>query len=213
MYLLLYRLNALIHNLWLMRFVEPIREIKKIAQIKNMLKWANQIRDLLLFELWINAALRISDLLSIQVKDVFDETWAIRDYFDVIEAKTGKTSRITITNKVRQTLALYYQTYASVVKNQSHYLFFNQRRFPLWGKSLTRKMWWRLINKRCTDVWLKGRYGGHSLRKTWAYQWRMASIPLELIMHRLNHSSVRITQKYLGITNDELEAACNKLDL
>jgi len=56
-----------------MRFVEPIRDIKKVAQIKNMLRGGNKIRDLLLFELGINSALRISDLLGIQVKDLFDE--------------------------------------------------------------------------------------------------------------------------------------------
>ena len=56
-----------------MKFVEPIRDIKKVTQIKNMLKGEKKIRDLLLFELGINSALRISDLLGIQVKDLFDE--------------------------------------------------------------------------------------------------------------------------------------------
>jgi integrase len=56
-----------------MRFVEPIRDIKKVAQIKNILRGENKIRDLLLFELGINSALRISDLLGIQTKDLFDE--------------------------------------------------------------------------------------------------------------------------------------------
>jgi hypothetical protein len=34
-----------------MQFVEPIRDLKKIAQIKNVLRGKNEIRDLLLFEL------------------------------------------------------------------------------------------------------------------------------------------------------------------
>jgi hypothetical protein len=34
-----------------MRFVEPIRDIKKVAQIKNILRGEKKIRDLLLFEL------------------------------------------------------------------------------------------------------------------------------------------------------------------
>jgi integrase len=55
-----------------MQFVEPIRDIKKVAQIKNMLRGENKVRDLLLFELGINSALRISDLLGIQIKDLFD---------------------------------------------------------------------------------------------------------------------------------------------
>ena len=56
-----------------MEFVEPIRDVRKIAQIKNTLRGANKIRDLLLFELGINSALRISDLLKVQVQDLFDK--------------------------------------------------------------------------------------------------------------------------------------------
>jgi len=196
-----------------MKFVEPIRDIKKIVQIKNILKWSGKIRDLLLFELWINSALRISDLLSIKVKRVFDEDWNVKDYFDTVESKTKKINRVTITPRVKETLKLYYNTYAYVVQNQNHYLFFHQKSFPIWHKSITRKMWWQLIDKRCRDTWLKGHYWWHSLRKTRWYQARTQSIPLELIMHKLNHSSLNITKKYLWITDDEIQEACNKLDL
>jgi len=46
-----------------MNFVEPIRDRKKITQIKNLLRGQYRYRDLLLFVLGINTALRISDLL------------------------------------------------------------------------------------------------------------------------------------------------------
>jgi hypothetical protein len=46
-----------------MNFVEPIRDRKKIAQIKNQLRGQRRFRDLLLFVIGINTALRISDLL------------------------------------------------------------------------------------------------------------------------------------------------------
>jgi hypothetical protein len=47
-----------------MNFVEPIRDPKKITQIKNVLKGAGRYRDLLLFVVGINTALRISDMLA-----------------------------------------------------------------------------------------------------------------------------------------------------
>jgi hypothetical protein len=47
-----------------MNFVEPIRDRKKIAQIKNLLRGQERFRDLLLFTVGINTALRISDLLE-----------------------------------------------------------------------------------------------------------------------------------------------------
>ena len=47
-----------------MNFVEPIRDRKKIAQIKNLLRGEKRYRDLLLFVVGINTVLRISNLLS-----------------------------------------------------------------------------------------------------------------------------------------------------
>ena len=48
-----------------MNFVEPIRVLKKIAQIKNQLRLQRRYRDLLPFVVGINTALRISDLLEL----------------------------------------------------------------------------------------------------------------------------------------------------
>jgi len=50
-----------------MNFVEPIRDRKKIAQIKNLLRGQQRYRDLLLFVVGINTALRISDLLTLRI--------------------------------------------------------------------------------------------------------------------------------------------------
>jgi integrase len=50
-----------------MNFVEPIRERKKISQIKNLLRGQYRYRDLLLFVVGINTALRISDLLELRI--------------------------------------------------------------------------------------------------------------------------------------------------
>jgi hypothetical protein len=44
-----------------MNFVEPIRDRKKIAQIKNLLRGEKRFCDLLLFTIGIYTALRISD--------------------------------------------------------------------------------------------------------------------------------------------------------
>ncbi len=48
-----------------MDFVEPIRDRKKITQIKNFLIGAERQRDLLLFVVGINTAPRISDILQL----------------------------------------------------------------------------------------------------------------------------------------------------
>lgn len=196
-----------------MEFVEPIRDVRKIAQIKNTLRGANKIRDLLLFELGINSALRISDLLRVQVQDLFDKEGNINWSFSIKEEKTNKPNRITITPKVQETLKQYKELYPYIIQKPEFYVFFHMKRSPKGAEHIDRKQAWKLIHTRCRDAWLPENYGGHTLRKTWGYQARQNHIPLEIIQHKLNHSSMAVTERYLGITADEIAEACNKLDL
>ena len=135
-----------------MEFVEPIRDIKKVAQIKNMLRGENKIRDLLLFELGINSALRISDLLKVQVKDLFDKEGNINGFFDIKEEKTNKVNRITITPKVQETLKLYKELYPYIIQKQDFYVFFHMKRSPKGAEHIDRKQAWKMIHTRCIDV-------------------------------------------------------------
>ncbi len=59
--------------------VQPIRDLKRIKAIKNMLKGSGTPRNYLLFTLGINFALRISDLLKLRIADVLDkrEPWGV----------------------------------------------------------------------------------------------------------------------------------------
>jgi hypothetical protein len=50
-----------------MSFVEPIQDRKEIASIKNLLRGQGCVHDLLLFTAGFNTALRISDLLQLQI--------------------------------------------------------------------------------------------------------------------------------------------------
>ena len=52
-----------------MKEVDPIRDKKKIQDMKVYLK-GRSLRDHALFVVWINVALRISDLLKLTWKDV-----------------------------------------------------------------------------------------------------------------------------------------------
>lgn len=52
---------------------------------------------------------------------------------------------------------------------------------------------------------LKGRYGAHTLRKTWGYiQRKEFGVEFEIICKRYNHSNPAITMRYLGIEDKEV---------
>lgn len=119
-----------------MNFVDPIKDVKKISQIKNIFRDTGNIRDLLLFELGINSALRISDLLQIRVGDLFEDSLETKGFFDIKEEKTSKANRITITPKVVETLKLYKETYPQVVQCHDNFIFFQKKTFPLGSKAI-----------------------------------------------------------------------------
>ncbi len=72
-----------------MNFVEPIRDRKKIAQIKNILRGQGRYRDLFLFVVGINMALRISDLLQLKVNHFLDDKGRIKSRLWIKEHKCG----------------------------------------------------------------------------------------------------------------------------
>jgi site-specific recombinase XerD len=82
-----------------------------------------------------------------------------------------------------------------------------------YSRSINRGQAWKIISSVCGKVGLTGYYGTHTLRKTWGYHARKNGVGLELIMQKLNHESIAYTKRYLGITDDELEAVINQLNL
>jgi integrase len=196
-----------------MKFVEPIRSIQKLNEIKSLLRDKWNIKDLLLIEHGINSALRVSDLLSLRIGDVIDDNWQPRDHYFIKELKTRKVSKVHITPKVKETIVLYQKKYPSVASMPSNYIFFQSRSNEKWLNPISRQQARKIINKVCRAVWLTWQYWWHTLRKTRWYQARKKWISLPIIQEKLNHSSLSITKRYLWITDDEIREASLMLDL
>jgi integrase len=90
-----------------MNFVEPIRDLKKIAQIKNLLRGQRRYRDLLLFVVGINTALRISDLIELRVEHILDNHQRIRQRFWIKEQKRGKRHKVFVNTSIREIFKEY----------------------------------------------------------------------------------------------------------
>lgn len=195
-----------------MNFVEPIRDRKKLAQIKNLLRGQNRFRDLLLFVVGINTALRISDLLQLCVEHFLDEHKQIKKRFWIKEQKRGKRHEIVINNSIHEALKKYISVYPVISDDPANFVFFNTKENNF-TKPIKRGQAWKFVKSICKDVGLNGNHGTHSLRKTWGYHARMQGVDLALIMHKLNHESIAYTKRYLGITDDELEAVAQRLNL
>ena len=182
-----------------MNAVEPIKSRFKILAIKRNLKEEKNPRNYLLFVMGVNTALRISDLLSLKVKDVIDSKGDIKTYLHVKEGKTGRTAKIYLNNTVKEALNYYLNKSKGI--DPDSYLFKSERS----NKRLDRVRTWGLIQEWTKEVDLEGeRYGTHTLRKTWGYQARIQGVSIEQISEKLGHKSVTVTRRYIGISQEEI---------
>lgn len=181
-----------------MTIVEPIRDAKKILAIKEILKNGKHPRDYLFFTLGINVALRVSDLLALRVKDVLDRQGNIVEAVHIREQKTSRQTKITLNQPAREALEYYFSK--AGVKDADEFLFKSLRS----SRPLDRIRANTLVNHWCREVGLQGKFGTHTLRKTWGYRARKLGVPIELIQEKLGHRSPAITRRYIGITQEEV---------
>lgn len=175
--------------------VEPIRKLKDINAIKKIL--ADKPRDLLLFTIGINNGLRAGDILKLKVHQV--KGLQIGDSISIIEGKTHKKNVLVINQPSFDALENFFKY---VEKDADDYLFSGRKGDdPITIPSLNRliKTWTDTIN-------LKGKFGTHTLRKTWGYiQRTVFGVPIEKITQRYLHSSPAVTMRYLGLQTQEVE--------
>ncbi len=192
-----------------MNTVEPIRDLNKLNKIKgNLLKQKNP-RDLLLFVLGINTGLRISDLLPLKLIDVKSKEGDPKDYVYLTEKKTHKQRKIILNSEVKKALQIFFTK--SEIYDLDSYLFTSCRDDK--NRPMSKVRAWQLINEWCREVGILERIGTHTLRKTLGYQMRKSGIAIEVIQEMLGHSSVGVTSRYIGISQEELEQVAKEFTL
>lgn len=199
-----------------MEFVEPIRDRKKIEDMKVILAAGDfGDRNVLLFSLGINTAYRISDLRTLKLNDVLEVSRnkvIARDRLAMKEKKTGKNNSVFISKKLRKQIENYVQQYFPedvAARNFDRYLFPSRNGTD---KPLARESLWRIISNAAGRLGLK-HIGTHSMRKTFGYFLYKDGTNLALIQDLLNHSSQRETLRYIGITQEDKDTAVKSLDL
>jgi len=198
-----------------MKFVEPIRDIKKIDAMKKLMIADENFRDHLLFTLGINSGLRISDLLSIKWTLFLNEKGKLLkagSAITVTEMKTGKKKRFKLNKSIRKAIESFYDTVESVEPEE--YVFLS-RQVDSEGRvtPISRVQAWRALNKYAKAVGIRDKIGTHTLRKTFGYHLYKKGIAVEYIQKLLNHSAASITLRYIGISQDQLDEIYVDLNL
>jgi integrase len=170
-----------------MNEVQPIRDKRKIASMKKHLHGRNR----LMFALGINFGLRVSDLLSITVPMLLNKDGSVKAHFDIVEEKTKKTRRITISPAAKKEL--------SEVEYSEGYLFPSRKG----AKPIGRVQAYRILNEAAAKAKIE-EVGTHTLRKTFGYHAYKAGTPVEVLQKVFGHSSPAVTLAYIGITSDTI---------
>lgn len=191
--------------------VEPIKNLKDIAKVKQYLIGKENKRDYMLFVLGINVGLRAGDLLSLKIKDVMP-SGKMMDTVRIQEQKTRKQREFNLNKSAKEVIKLYLDGLKSY--SDEDFLFRSNKG----GGSITVEYAHSIIKKTLREMNIKGNYGTHSLRKTFAYHTYTNNIKtnpaiLETLQKMLNHSSSSVTLRYIGITKEVISDVYESLNL
>lgn len=188
-----------------MNTVEPIRDKAKIDALKKYLK-GNSIRDYLLFVTGISSALRVSDLLKLKIKDIWDGK-KVCEIISLKEKKTGKYKQFPISKNLEKAIREYVDEYKPTDLEQ--YVFFSRQG----TEPLSRSQAFRILKNAAQAVGIKENIGTHSMRKTWGYWAYKQGYSLALLSDIFNHSSEAVTRRYIGISQEDRNEVYINLNL
>jgi integrase len=174
--------------------VEPIRDRDKIEIIYRYLNQKDPKYGLL-FKFGLNTGLRISDILPLKVEDVLAHGGEFQEYLVLKEQKTGKEKKIKVNESLRKEIRSYVKAY----NIPYHGFLFPSRK----GSHIGRVQAYRVFQEAASINDIQN-FGTHSLRKTWGYwTYKESRYNIGLIMEALNHSSQKITLRYIGVNQDQ----------
>ncbi|MCI8484539.1 MAG: tyrosine-type recombinase/integrase [Lachnospiraceae bacterium] len=187
---------------------QPIREKDELKKFLNYYQDLHpNLRNYTLTVFGLNTALRISDILNLNWEDVYDfKQNCFREHLFIREGKTGKQNIIALNQHLTETLALYMKTRAPLPQD---YIFTKTTDYTT---PLSRSQAFRIMKRAAEETLHQSHISCHSLRKTFGYHAWKQGVPPALLMDIFNHSSYRVTKKYLGIDQDERDSIFMRID-
>lgn len=138
-----------------------------------------------------NLGMRISDILQLHYCDIIKDGDRYR--LDISEIKTGKERVFTVPEEIR--------SYIDEYRTRNH-MTEQQRLFDLSERQIQKH-----LKATCEYLGLDG-ISTHSFRKYFATQIYINNgYNIELVRQLLQHSSVAVTQRYIGIQQKQVENA------
>ena len=193
-----------------------VKGISKEA-LRNLFSVINQTtktgkRDITMFVLMYNTAIRINEMLSLRLKDIYLD---VGKPYIVIIGKGNKLRSLYLLPKTVEYLNKYILETHNIDYNENNYLFYSKIKGkkekmtqPAVEKQL--KKWAKIAHEKCKEV--PETLHPHQLRHAAASHWLEDGINIVQISYLLGHEQLQTTMIYLEITTAQKAQALEKLD-
>lgn len=188
--------------------VLPIKDSNVLRDVQRCLKedFKAGVRNYTIFQVGKATMLRVSDVLSLKMSDVFEGDH-IRKNAYIIDKKTGKPNTIYLA-PVENDLLVYHSWLQS--NNLESEWLFPSTTHP--ERHIRETQYYKVMAK-VGDLLGIDYLGTHTMRKTGAYKvYTQTGHNIGLVMDLLNHSSEKMTLAYLGLDQVAREKALDMID-
>lgn len=155
-------------------------------------------RDRAMLELAYGAGLRVSEWISVGVRDVLMEEHLVRVF-----GKGGKERVVPIGRSAISAVAIYIRELRPRIERGKGkgILFLNSR-----GEPLSRMGAWKILRKYVDQVGIKKRVTPHTLRHSFATHLLEGGADLRAVQEMLGHADISTTQIYTHVDREYLRS-------
>lgn len=187
--------------------VLPIKDTNTLHDVEDTLLHNFKFgrRNYTIFKLGLVTMLRVSDLLALRRSEIFNDDDSIKSNAFTVDKKTRKHN-ILYLKPAFNDLSIYIK-WLDTNYPDSEWLFPSSEHPE---NHVSIKQYYKVI-RRVGDLLGIDYLGTHTMRKTGAYRvYVQSNYDIALVMELLNHSSQKMTLRYLGLDQISKE---KKLDL
>ena len=189
--------------------VLPIKDTNTLHEVEETLLHNFKFgrRNYAIFKLGLVTMLRVSDLLSLRRNEVFNDDDSIKSQAFTVDQKTQKHNILYLKPAIYD-LSIYIK-WLNEHDPESKWLFPSSQHHD---QHVSIKQYYKVL-KQVGDLLGIDYLGTHTMRKTGAYRVYVQShYDIALVMELLNHSSQKMTLKYLGLDQVSKEKKLDQIN-
>ena len=176
-----------------------LEDAKKLQHIFNINNSRNALRNNTIITLFLNCGLRLSELVSINIKDIDFESKTLK-----VIGKGNKERVVFLNTNTIKVISNYLRTRNTLIENDALFVTYKNKRISN-----------TYVERICKKAFKLARleeygYTVHSLRHTAATYLYKETKDILITKEFLGHSTIESTQIYTHIENQSIKEAVNK---